>query len=758
MLATSWLDRLYGGIRRQAWSAIGSLARPPAEKEWIRFQFYHWVLDDQRVSFSRQLRFFRQYGDFLSLDEAIAAMESPSGLGGRYFCLTFDDGFKNCITNAVPVLVEENVPAAFFVATHYVGLDFEKDWERIAPFYDQSWNRLDGGFEFLDWDDLRRMAVNGFTIGSHTCSHARLARLSPADAELELARSKEELQEKLRLDCRHFCCPWGKQGRDYNPDVHPAMAQKLGYASFLTTDEGVIYAGGSPFAIPRIGYDDPSLSPSALRYATFMPLRRERIQSKPAPAPRTSSVAISLDESAPVQVGKFPYPFEAACTVASDTDGASIDRARAAHALICQNEIIRPDSPEWRTLEMDRNCPLYSKDLGGIQGIGLDVADSFFLISDSTSFGMHHYDAQNDSFPEYTQKGVNCAEVIRQWMKEGRIDSFHSFLHYTREQIEPLLKGFYQWCEREHIAKPKVWVNHSLPVTPTGLCPDALQPAWASRFLRLAARKVVGPMLGRKRFPLSYALARYQGDTPASPHYVNDLLAANGLRYVWLNMDDAHQNQITLPERQLNGRSTILEPVTMDDGVRYYRFRRCYGKPLGRSGGESYLRDSKAGFDCTRLISPSSLESLCRTGGTCILYTHWAHSNSFPISVDAIRRFELLRQWRDAGKIWVTPTARLLDWTRRRTFLEIECRQCHDALTVEINGVNDPIFGRETAGLADLDGLTLTLARNQRVKVILNGTALDGAQVRHRGNLCWLSNSADIEAGAKHKAQLDEPL
>jgi hypothetical protein len=448
---------------------------------------------------------------------------------------------------------------------------------------------------------------------------------------------------------------------------------------------------------------------------------------------------LSVSETEPVRLGKFPYPYQAAFAVASDIDGASLARFEAVHALFCGQETIRPHTADWQTLGVNSECPALSCEPAGVRGLGLDFADSFFLVGDGTSFGMYRPGVEENCFREDEQDGRGCGALLWQWLKEGRIDSFHSFLHYTRKQLAPLLQEFYERCEREGVPKPRVWINHSLPVTPTGLCPRRLHPNPIASLARLSARKVIGPLLGRARVPLHFAFARYQGDTPGSACYINDLLAANGLRYVWLNMGDLHRNRIALPEHEMNGRRTILEPVTMDDGVRYYRFERCYGKPAGRFGGGAYLRDSEAGFEASVLITEPNLETLCRCEGACILYVHWTHPRSFPIPNSTIARFELLRRWRDAGKIWVTSTAKLLEWTRRRTFLSVVSRRERERLLVALDGVEDPLFGREPVSLKDLDGLCLLLpAANQEITVAVGGEALEANHVHRSGKLCWL--------------------
>jgi len=468
-----------------------------------------------------------------------------------------------------------------------------------------------------------------------------------------------------------------------------------------------------------------------------------------------SATITGLSEPEPVELLKFPHPYQAAFAMASDIDSANVARFRAVHALFCGQEIIKENSPEWNTLGLTPDHPRFEKDLNGVRGFGFEFSDSFFLIGDPTTFGMYRYLPAENDFSEDCQEGVNCAEFIREQIRQGQIDSFHAFLHYRRQQVEPLLKRFYAWCEREQVPKPRVWVNHSAAVTPSGLCPECMQPSRAYRLARLAARYVVGPMFGRKRHPLRYAFVRYWGDTPGSPYYINDILSANGLRYVWLNMEDTLRDRIALPEREIQGRSTILEPVSMDDGVKYWRFRRCYGSPSADARGEVYLRNSEAGFDGSHLLTEANLDALCRTGGSCIFYAHWTHYRSMPLRSDTLSRFDLLWRWQAAGRVWATSTARLLEWTRLRTFLKLAIHRDGKRLFVAINGVDDPIFGKEQVSLRALDGLSFRIREPQTsITVALNGQALRGQQVRRLDDLVWI-NAREAEgdsAPIRHEA------
>ena len=220
---------------------------PKSTSGWIRFPFYHHVFDDERRDFARQLDFMAAHGDFIGLDDAVKILESGEPIDGRYFCVTFDDGFKNWITNAVPILLDKKAPATFFVVTRYIGTSITRDGEVLRGFYSTG-DRL---MEFLDWDDCRRMVAAGFGIGSHTVNHVHLAQMDAAGVETELAQSKRKIEAETGRPCRHFCCPFGRAGVDFIPGRDPEIARRVGYVSFLTTDRGKATAGASPMPTRR---------------------------------------------------------------------------------------------------------------------------------------------------------------------------------------------------------------------------------------------------------------------------------------------------------------------------------------------------------------------------------------------------------------------------------------------------------------------------------------------------------------------------
>ena len=220
-------------------------------KGYIRFPYYHHVFDDERNNFNRHLRYLKNYGDFITLDAAVDILGGREGIPGNYFCITFDDGFKNCATNALPILAENECPAAFFLPTDYIGysaIEAADITHDLFPFISDIYSL---SIEFLDWADVRKLVEAGMTIGSHTCSHAHLINLNAEQVRSEMVKSKEKMERKLGLDCYHFACPWGIPGKDFKVPGDQRIAKEVGYKSFLTTERGPNCKTTDPFSIRR---------------------------------------------------------------------------------------------------------------------------------------------------------------------------------------------------------------------------------------------------------------------------------------------------------------------------------------------------------------------------------------------------------------------------------------------------------------------------------------------------------------------------
>jgi peptidoglycan/xylan/chitin deacetylase (PgdA/CDA1 family) len=210
--------------------------------------FYHNVSAEDRGPFERQLRHLRDLGEFVGLSDAlrlVAGAPDSGRMGGRFICLTFDDGYTDAFDNGLPILAAQNVPAAFFVISDWI------DENRPGV---------------IGWAECRELAAAGMEIGSHSATHPHLATLGEAEVEAELTASKARIEAELARPCLHFACPYGQPGEDYQPDRDPGLARAAGYQSFLTTVPRRAHAAADPWTLPRIRME-PGWGDAELRYA-----------------------------------------------------------------------------------------------------------------------------------------------------------------------------------------------------------------------------------------------------------------------------------------------------------------------------------------------------------------------------------------------------------------------------------------------------------------------------------------------------------
>jgi peptidoglycan/xylan/chitin deacetylase (PgdA/CDA1 family) len=121
---------------------------------------------------------------------------------------------------------------------------------------------------FLDWEQVREMAANGFEIGSHGRSHRILTRVSSQEAKQELVQSKAEIERRIGREVTHFAFP----NEDANADL-TAWAARAGYRT-ACVGAGVATATGIR-VLRRVGmhegaaagptYDDALLGLCLLR-------------------------------------------------------------------------------------------------------------------------------------------------------------------------------------------------------------------------------------------------------------------------------------------------------------------------------------------------------------------------------------------------------------------------------------------------------------------------------------------------------------
>lgn len=241
--------KLRSALKQAAINLVAFNKSISAGDSWVRFPYYHHVFDDEKQGFERQLKYLKNFGEFISMDDVVRLIEQKEQLNGRYFCVSFDDGYRCLYNNMMDVTAPMDIPVIIYLPTDYIGLHESREEDVVKIKNNRIGNpRL---LSFLNWDQCRDMLQHKVSFGSHTKSHAALKSLQPHEIERELHLSKEIIEEQLKVPCVHFACPWGLKDLHFDPAITTPIAKELGYHTFATTHRGKMLPGDDLFLLKR---------------------------------------------------------------------------------------------------------------------------------------------------------------------------------------------------------------------------------------------------------------------------------------------------------------------------------------------------------------------------------------------------------------------------------------------------------------------------------------------------------------------------
>lgn len=186
-------------------------------------------------SFARQMALLRLLGyRGVSMSELEPYLRGEKS--GKVVGLTFDDGYRNNLEHALPVLQRNG-----FSATCYAVSD---------PFEGRNaWDEDKGMPQkpLFTPDDMRAWVAGGMELGAHTRHHADLTAVDAEVARDEIAGCKRELEAIIGREVRHFCYPYGRYKAE-----HREMAREAGYITATTTERARARPEDDAFELPRV--------------------------------------------------------------------------------------------------------------------------------------------------------------------------------------------------------------------------------------------------------------------------------------------------------------------------------------------------------------------------------------------------------------------------------------------------------------------------------------------------------------------------
>jgi peptidoglycan/xylan/chitin deacetylase (PgdA/CDA1 family) len=282
----------------------------PLHRQLLTILIYHRVLPEHdplrpgeitAEHFEHQVDFLSRYFNVLPLREAVQRLRAGR-LPRRACCITFDDGYADNLTVALPILEKYRLPATVFVATGYLdgGRMFnDAVIDAIAGATGQAMNLESIGLGrhaigsvaekrmaiatiletlkyqppeeravlvdklvglagcgplpadiMLTSEQVGELARRGVEIGGHTVAHTILTTLEAAAARQEIVAGKQRLEEITGKPVSTFAYPNGRPNRDYQA-CHVAIVRELGFELAVSTSHGVANPVTDIHQLPR---------------------------------------------------------------------------------------------------------------------------------------------------------------------------------------------------------------------------------------------------------------------------------------------------------------------------------------------------------------------------------------------------------------------------------------------------------------------------------------------------------------------------
>jgi len=193
-----------------------------------------FVMPAQR--FAQQMAWLKRMGYHpISLEQFLACQRENVMPAAHSVVITFDDGYADNYTYALPIIRQYDIPATLFVVTGFVGL--ANHWDAGGDLQ---------GRPLMSWLQIQEMAAQGIDFGAHSRTHPVLTAISSAEAENEIAESRELLENKLGIPVHFFAYPYG----EFDPSIQ-AMVGDAGFTASCTIHTGLNTLLTSPLALCR---------------------------------------------------------------------------------------------------------------------------------------------------------------------------------------------------------------------------------------------------------------------------------------------------------------------------------------------------------------------------------------------------------------------------------------------------------------------------------------------------------------------------
>jgi peptidoglycan/xylan/chitin deacetylase (PgdA/CDA1 family) len=203
---------------------------PPGLKQW-------------RVSpenFDIQMSALHRAGyQTITLVEWADALIEQRPVQGKRVLLTFDDGYSDFLSAAIPALRRYDFSATMFLVAERIGQTalWDASYGECAPL--------------LSWDEIKSLQTMGIEFGAHSCIHQKMTQMGSAELAEDTRKTRAILEEGLGVAVPTLAYPYG----DQNESVRRVVGE-AGTKVAVTTEPGISELGDDLLRLPRIEITD----------------------------------------------------------------------------------------------------------------------------------------------------------------------------------------------------------------------------------------------------------------------------------------------------------------------------------------------------------------------------------------------------------------------------------------------------------------------------------------------------------------------
>lgn len=188
-------------------------------------------------AFKRQMRYLKKRGfNSLSIESLLQFVTTGGPLPENPIVITFDDGFKETLDNAVPILAGYGLQASFFIVSGKAGGENDWDKEYKDPLY-----------PLASLNELGGVKEKNIKLESHSLSHKNLPILQGDELSKEISVSKEDMEMRLKKEVRFFAYPYAK----FNEETK-RVVREAGYLAAFSAKGGMVQPGDDLFELKRV--------------------------------------------------------------------------------------------------------------------------------------------------------------------------------------------------------------------------------------------------------------------------------------------------------------------------------------------------------------------------------------------------------------------------------------------------------------------------------------------------------------------------